>query len=190
MFHKVGQPALLSHKTHFGVDGGRAEVITAVDVRPSCEADNQGVGKMLDKHAAAVGRQVRELVADRGYRSEAAQRACAARGVTGILGMRTLANRHGSINRDRFTYDAGRDIFVCRNGKDLARFGENFQQRVSMYRAPRRTCANVPTEARLRTWCLGSLDYPAMGRRAMGRMDVAHAFTTRTPHDASSPGSQ
>ena len=144
MFHKFGQPALLSHKTHFGVDGGKAGVITTVEVGPSCEADSQVVGKMLDKHAAAVGRPVRELVGDRGYGSEAAQRACAARGVTGTLGMRTLANRHGPINRDRFSYDPNRDIFVCPNGQELNRFGENFQQRVSMYRAPRGTCRTCP----------------------------------------------
>ena len=61
--------------------------------------------------------------------------------------MRTLANRHGSINRDRFTYDAGRDIFVCPSGQELTPFTENFQQRVSLYRPPRGTCRTCPLKA-------------------------------------------
>lgn len=173
MFHKFGQPATLSHKTHFGVDGGKAGVITAVGVAPSCEADSQVVGKMLDKHAAAVGRPVRELVGDRGYGSEAAQRACAARGVTGTLGMRTLANRHGSFNRDRFTYDADSDTFVCPNGQELVRFVENFQLRVSLYRPPRGTCRTCPFKAQ----CA-----PGVADRSVTRRWDADLWTTWTTH--------
>jgi hypothetical protein len=50
MFRKPGKPAMLAHKTHFGVDGGRAGIITAVEVGPACEADSHAVVRVLAKH--------------------------------------------------------------------------------------------------------------------------------------------
>ena len=73
----------------FVVDGGKANIITAVEARAACEADGQAVGMLLDKHRAALGRQARELVGDRGYGSETALKDCVQRGVQPLLGIRT-----------------------------------------------------------------------------------------------------
>jgi transposase len=73
---KPGKPAVLGHKTHFLVDGGKANVITAVEVRPAGESDGQAVGRALDKHRYALNRGPRELVGDRGYGSRVAVQAC------------------------------------------------------------------------------------------------------------------
>jgi len=86
-FRKAGRAPILGHKTHFVVDGGKANIITAVESRAACEADGQAVGTLLDKHRAALGRQARELVGDRGYGSETALRDCVQRGVQPLLGI-------------------------------------------------------------------------------------------------------
>jgi transposase len=144
MFRKTGQTPVLAHKTHMAVDGGRANIITAVEVRPACEADSHAVTAVLAKHEIAVGRPVRELVGDRGYGSEAANKVCSERGVVPTLAMRTLNNRYGSIHRDRFTYIADRDLFICPNQQELSRFADNRHLRASLYRAARGTCTACP----------------------------------------------
>ena len=68
---KLGQPRLLAHKTHMVVDGGKAHIITAVEVRPATEGDAQAVVDMLARHRLKLGRSPRELVADAGYASDA-----------------------------------------------------------------------------------------------------------------------
>src|SRR6266481_2644502 len=103
----------LSHKTHFVVDDGKANIITAVAVTGSCESDGRPVGKLLDKHRQAVGRPARELVADRGYGSEAAVLDCIERDVTPFLGRRTTTNTLGGLSRSEFTYDSVRDLYLC-----------------------------------------------------------------------------
>lgn len=62
----------LVYKTQVVVDGGRANIITAIEVGAAGDSDASSVGKMLDRHHAALGRPARELVGDSGYGSEAA----------------------------------------------------------------------------------------------------------------------
>lgn len=144
MFRKPGMTPLLSHKTHLGVDGGRAHIVTAVEVRPSCEADSHVVAAILVQHELAVGRRPRELVGDRGYGTEAANKACAERGVTATLAMRSFANAAGGLRRDRFSYVPERDLFLCPTGQELDHAQENRHYRTSIYRAPRGTCRHCP----------------------------------------------
>jgi hypothetical protein len=87
-FRKPGRAPILGHKTHFLVDGGKVNIITAVETAGACEADGQAVGGLLDKHQAVLGRPARELVGDRGYGSEKALGDCVERGVQPLLGIR------------------------------------------------------------------------------------------------------
>jgi len=114
-----GKPAVLAHKVQITVDGGRARIITGVEVRPGSEHDSQMVGRMLDRHLRAVQRPLRELVADSGYSSEAAYQACVERDVVPTLAWRALNNRHGGFDRERFTYLPERDIFICPAGHEM-----------------------------------------------------------------------
>jgi len=147
MFRKLGRTPILAHKTQMVVDGGKAGIITAVEVRPACEADSQAVGRMLAKHQAAVQRPPRELVGDSGYSSEVAFKACLDRGVQPTLRIRSLGNRHGGFNRDRFTYLPERDVFLCPQGNEMHHFTDNFQQRQAIYKTKRGTCHACPLKA-------------------------------------------
>jgi transposase len=147
MFRKPGKPAMLSHKVQMIVDGGRANVVTAVDVRPSCEGDTQAVPTMLVKHEMAVGRSPRELVGDRGYGSENSFKACLARGIQPTLGFRDFGNNTGGFNRREFVYDAERDIFICPQGEELRHYTDDFPGRQAIYRPTRGTCQSCPLKA-------------------------------------------
>jgi transposase len=140
MFKKYGTTPLLSHKTHFVVDGGRAGIITAVQVTGSCQPDGRPVGRLLDKHRAALGRPARQLVGDRGYGSEAAMLACLERDVEPWLARRPAINTHGGLNRNEFTYVPAADLYVCPAGKELRRFRFKAGPNDAQYRPRRGTC--------------------------------------------------
>lgn len=124
MFKKRGTTPLLSHKTHFVADGGKAGVITAVAVTGSCTSDGQAVGELLDRHERTLGRAARELVGDRGYGTTAAVAACSARGVVPTLARSPVTNTVNSnaFTRDAFTFIAERDVYICPAGQELRRF--------------------------------------------------------------------
>jgi len=144
MFRKPGRPALLSHKVQMVVDGGREGIITAVEARPSCEADSHVVTQMLARHEMAVGRPVREIVGDRGYAREATFKACLERAVHPTFAIRSLGNHAGGFTRDAFTYVAERDLYICPQGKELLHFTDNFGERQAIYRPRSGTCSGCP----------------------------------------------
>lgn len=146
-FVKPGRTPILGHKTHFLVDGGKATIITAVEVRGACEADGQAVGVLLDKHRGVLSRAARELVGDRGYGSETALRMCVEREVQPLLGIRASTNPHGGLNRSAFTYVAERDRYICPQGKELTRSHENIARRQTVYKPVRGTCRGCPLRA-------------------------------------------
>lgn len=145
MFKKPGTTPLLSHKTHFVGDGGKAGVITAVAVVGSCTSDGQAVGALLDAHARTVGRPARELVADRGYGTSSAVDACSVRGVVPTLA-RSAATNHskaGAFTRDAFTFVPERDLYICPAGQELRRFRFRPTPAGNIgYRGPTGTCRN------------------------------------------------
>src|SRR5713226_8115177 len=141
---RPGKPAVLGHKTHFLVDGGKANVITAVEVRPAGESDGQAVGRALDKHRLNLNRGPRELVGDRGYGSQVAVQACVARNVQPLLGVRTPTNPHGGLDRSEFTFVAEDDLYICPEGKQLRRVGENYNRHQTMYKIAKGACRECP----------------------------------------------
>src|SRR5260370_413900 len=161
---KLGKAPLLSQKTHFVVDDGKANIITAVAVTGSCESDGRPVGKLLDKHRQAVGRPARELVADRGYGSEAAVLECIERDVTPFLGRRTTTNTLGGLSRSEFTYDSDRDLYLCPVGKELHRFRFKLGPLGAQYRPKAGTCR----DCHLRSQCVSGA-----GDRVIRRSDNA-----------------
>jgi transposase len=150
MFKKPGKTPLLSNKTHFVVDDGKANIITAVAVTGSCESDGRPVGQLLDQHKAAVRRPARELVGDRGYGSEEAVLQCLERDVTPMLARAETINTHGGFSRNEFTYLRERDIYICPAGEELKRFRFKPGPDGAQYRPRKGTCGNC----RLRSLCV------------------------------------
>jgi transposase len=159
----------LVYKTQVMVDGGRANIITAVEVGPAGDSDASSVGKMLDKHQVALGRPVRELVGDSGYGSEAAARECLARGVQPILNWRHKGNNTGSISVDEFTYVKERDIYRCPTGQELRHVADHFTLGRAVYRPKRGACTGCPLKPRCapgkadrqvwRSWAADAVDH-------------------------------
>jgi len=179
LFKKPGKTPLLSHKTHFLVDDGKANIITAVEVTASCESDGEPVGKLLDKHREAIGRPARDLVADRGYGTEAAVLECIERNVTPFLGRRTTTNTHGGFSRSEFTYVPERDLYLCPAGQELRRFRFKRGSIGAQYRPKAGTCR----DCQLRSQCVSGA-----GDRIIRRSDNADALEALEARLVSSRG--
>lgn len=145
---RLGLPRLLSHKTHMVVDGGKAQIITAVEVRPATEGDAQAVVPLLTKHRLKLGRSPREMVADAGYASDASWNACLDLGIQPTIAMRPVLNRSGGLNPDQFTYVPERDLYICPEGKELGHKTLAFEKRRVVYRPKKGTCRDCPLKAR------------------------------------------
>ncbi len=130
------------------MDGGEAQIITAVEVRPATEGDAQAVVRMLTKHRLKLGRSPRELVADAGYASDATWNACLGLGVQPTIAMRPVLNRSGGLNPDQFTYIPERDLYICPEGKELGHKTLAFEKRRVVYRPKRGTCSDCPLKAK------------------------------------------
>ena len=142
----------LVYKTQVVVDGGKANIITAVDVGAAGDSDASSVGKMLDKHQVNLGRAPRELVGDSGYGTETGLRECEARGILPTLNQKRKGNKTGLFSIDDFTYLADRDVYVCPAGTELVRAAEHFTLGKSVYRPKGKyTCANCPLKAKCTT---------------------------------------
>jgi transposase len=142
----------LVYKTQVVVDGGKANIITAVDVGAAGDSDASSVGRMLDKHQVNLGRAPRELVGDSGYGTETALRECEVRGIVPTLNQKRKGNKTGLFSIDDFTYLADRDVYVCPAGTELVRAAEHFTLGKSVYRPKGKyTCANCPLKAQCTT---------------------------------------
>jgi transposase len=144
---RPGRPHQLAHKAHFGVDGGQARVITAVEVRPATEGDGQASQAMLDRHQQVVGRAVSELVADSGYSTEDTHQACAARGVQPVLASIQRGGRRGVFPSQEFKYVPESDHYLCPAGQVLRPALKHPARGTTMYMAARGTCAGCPLKA-------------------------------------------
>lgn len=142
----------LVYKTQVVVDGGKANIITAIDVGAAGDSDASSVGKMLDKHEQNLGREPRELVGDSGYGTEAGLRECEARDILPTLNQKRKGNNTGLFSIDDFSYISQRDVYICPAGTELVRAAEHFTMGKSVYRPRGKyTCANCALKAQCTT---------------------------------------
>jgi transposase len=144
LMSRPGRPHKLMHKAQIAVDGGRARVVTAVEVRAATEGDGQAVASMLDRHEAAVGRATSELVADAGYTSDDTHEACARREVQPVLGSIERSGRRGVFRSRDFTYVEAGNYYRCPAGATLTQRFQQYDRQSTIYAAAAGTCAACP----------------------------------------------
>ena len=159
----------LAHKTQVVNDGGKAGIITAVEVGAAGDSDASAVGRMLDKHRANLGRGARELVGDSGYGTDGAVRECLAREVLPTMKTRSRSRSKDKFGPEAFIHSAEQDVLFCPAGEELGRVREHFVNKLAIYQPVRRgVCASCPLKAHCapgkgdrqvqRTWDVRLLD--------------------------------
>lgn len=159
---------VLSHKAHLGVDGGRAGIITAAEVRASTEPDGWALGGLLDRHQATLGRPLQTVVGDQGYGIQRGVLASLSRGVTPNLRLREQDPHRPGFERSRFEYDAARDVYRCPAKQELRPHRQRPDRRATEYRADPKLCRSCPLKQQCcpgvkartlnRSWHIQTLD--------------------------------
>jgi transposase len=149
---RVGVPSGFYYKVHVGVDGGRARLITALEVTAGEVADEHLLERLLKEHAGTTGRTVAEAVADTKYGTHANYAALEARGIRASIPSVSAVRVRGAYGADRFVYEAAADRYRCPTGQFLTRYGASSTAAPGggvIYRARAAVCRVCP----VRAWC-------------------------------------
>ena len=120
---RVGIPSGFYYKVHLGVDGGRARLITAVEVTSGEVADEHLLERLRKEHAGTTGRAVAAVVADTKYGTHANYTALEQAGIRASIPSVSAVRLRGAYGADRFVYEAAADRYRCPTGQLLTRSG-------------------------------------------------------------------
>ena len=114
-----GGGSVVGYNAQAAVDA-KNKLIVAADVTPE-ETDLQQLGNMAEQARNNLGAAQLDVVADRGYYSNSEVSRCVGQGITPYIAKAdTSANsKQGLYGKSRFTYDAGKDVYVCPAGAAL-----------------------------------------------------------------------
>lgn len=139
---KYGE-SVLGYKDHRSVDD-RCGIITSTSTTDAATADPAMLMPVLDQHQFNVGRQVREVAADKAYGTGENYRCLRGRHVRPCIPHERYPDRPGKFPRTAFQYDAQQDCFICPAGQRLGRWSREPGQQRTRYRAKRGVCAGCP----------------------------------------------
>ncbi len=122
---RSGVPLGLYHKVHVGVDGGRARIITAIDVTAGEIADEHLLGRLCREHQGVTGSHLEEVIADTKYGTIANYRWLEGQGIRATIPPHENGWADRAVPRELFVYDAVADRYRCPNGQPLTRQGSS-----------------------------------------------------------------
>jgi len=120
-----------------------SRVILDVEVtEPNLRQEGQVAGEMLQRSQFAYGIRAKTLGGDKGYGAGAAVRAICEAGVAPHVGLANQKGPHlkGIYPQDCFSYDKGRDEYICPAGKRLWRRTEHKRNRQVEYVSSKADC--------------------------------------------------
>jgi transposase len=140
---RPGVPLGLYHKLHVGIDGGRARLITAVEVTPGEVPDADLLDRLWREHVGMTGCCLREVVADATYGTYATYRLLEGQRIRASIPILGSAWDRRALPSTRFRYDQDADCYWCPAGQRLKRQGFSRTARVGggvIYRALPAAC--------------------------------------------------
>lgn len=136
--------AKLAYKIHRGVDGA-SEVITSTRTTAGDTHESHILEALIDDHQANTEETIQTVVADAQYGTVENLLKCHDREVTTHMPhLGTAAQKRnaakGVFGIESFSYDPGKDIYLCPAGKELKPCGQDRKQRHIIYRAANQSC--------------------------------------------------
>lgn len=120
----------------------RGLLLTAADVTTSA-ADSGHLVPMVEQAEEMTGQRARSTLADAGYHTAANLAASAQRGEHLVMPEGHSAARQRPYFKDKFAYDAPRDLYICPQGQELFFRGVRPDKNggdIRRYRAPKAVC--------------------------------------------------
>lgn len=143
-------PSGLYHKIHAAVDGGKARIVTAIEVTGGSVSDEHLLRRLIQEHEGNVGRRPSEIGADSKYATAENYAMLERLGILASIPLRPTGAEHRDMPPKAFTYDPKSDSFVCPNGQHLRRQGKmttSAGQALIVYRGKPKQCAVCPLKA-------------------------------------------
>jgi len=168
LVRKGGSGSAPAYHHHRGIDDAHG-VITAVATTSGSIAENKKLGELMDQHRQNTRVPLQTVVGDHKYGTAENFVHCYQQGVVSHLGDAKAKRGEvvGIFPEDRFTYQPGRDTYVCPAGQTLSRRRYVRRQRVWEYSADKAACAACP----LRAQCTR-----ARGARTISRHEAAEVL--------------
>jgi hypothetical protein len=163
------------YKHHRVIDDSKG-VITAIETTTGSIAENKKLTGLLDQHEKNTQCQAQIVIADHKYGTTENYVACQARGITthmGDAGIKAHSGHDHTIFGDEaFSYDVGKDVYLCPAGQMLKPRRMHPIRRTTEYKAPARVCAGCV----LRAQCTRSSHGRTVQRHEkQAALDVARA---------------
>lgn len=142
---KSGQKSKLGYHTHDAVDGGKARIIVDALVTPATVMDHAPMLDMQRRIQHKFSFRPRIAVGDSRYGTTENYVGLERRGIRAYLARTDYSkNRPNFLPSTDFVYQAGVDTYLCPQGHELKRFGQNKTQQTWIYKADAESCNPCP----------------------------------------------
>lgn len=151
MMHKKGGGSAMGYHTHYAVDGGKARIILTALVTSSEVMDNQPMQDLLWHSRFRWHLPLEQVTGDTKYGTAENIVAIEEAGLRAYIPLTDFDKRSLLFGKQRFSYDAERDQYICPGGSRLPRQKAEYTQRIVVYRAEAATCNACPLKAKCTT---------------------------------------
>src|SRR5215212_5900905 len=163
---RTGNGTSLGYHDHYVVDGGKAWVILAALVTPAEVRENLSMLDLLWRVCFRWKLRPRQVTGDTAYGTTEIIVAVEEAGIRAYLPLPDSEHRTRMFGRDRFTYEAERDVYPCPGGQELRFRKHKHTERTRVYQAPAATCNTCPLKPKCTT--------SAKGRQVKRSFDEAY----------------
>ena len=151
---KPGTPVNLYYSDQISVDTKKG-IITSVTAVHADRNDNEVLLDVVNKsreNMRMLGLDVQAILADGNYLSAENLKDLKQRGIIAYIAPDRRQNKKATFSRDvDFIYDAQKDLYMCKSGRELTYAGFDKDKQMEVYRAKKEDCDNCP----LRSRCCG-----------------------------------
>jgi len=147
MFYRPGQSSALSYKANITTEVNG--FITAISASPSSLHDTSAVPELIEMHENVLGTPS-WVAADTKYGSEECLAYLQDKGIKTVILPEVKNNRPGYFAKDKFSYDAQNDNYICPNKKILKRKTKSYTLNRVTYSAKKQDCLSCS----LRSLCI------------------------------------
>lgn len=141
--------SIFAYDANYLIDNKLGMIVDAEGTRANRIEENQAVARMLARVEERFNMTPQRLVADTAYGSGKTLKLLTDRGIEPHIPVWDKSSETaGKFTKADFTYDEGRDHYICPGGKHLTCTGNVDQGRILPYRASVRDCASCALKPR------------------------------------------
>jgi hypothetical protein len=141
----------LGYHDHYVVDGGKARIVLTLLVTPAEVMENLPMLDLLWRVCFRWKLRPGQVTGDTTYGTTENIVAVENAGIRAYVPLPDFDHRTRFFGRDRFTYEAGRDVYGCPDGQELHFRKHKHTERTRVYQAPAAVCNACPLKAECTT---------------------------------------